>query len=85
MSARARLAPVGSENVEVSCDLSAMDSRLCAFVPLRDSVATDPRRMLALTEDHAATLLNHPEQALDPALWTASSAPRLTRHGPASN
>jgi protein-L-isoaspartate(D-aspartate) O-methyltransferase len=44
---------------------SSVDSQLCGFMPLRASVAADPRRILELTEDGAVKLWGHREQNID--------------------
>lgn len=45
----------------------SVDHQMCGFVPLRDGIADDPRRRVALTSDAAVKLLLNQEHALDPA------------------
>ncbi|MDQ7905106.1 hypothetical protein RB614_11295 [Phytohabitans sp. ZYX-F-186] len=40
--------------------------QLCSFMPLRDSIAGDPRRTIGLTGDQSVTLHAHQDQHIDP-------------------
>lgn len=51
----------------------SVDSQLCGFMPLRASVAADPRRILKITNDGSVTLHAHSEQDIE--LWRASKIP----------
>jgi protein-L-isoaspartate(D-aspartate) O-methyltransferase len=44
---------------------SSVDSQLCGFMPLRASVAADPRRIVQVTDDGAVKLWVHREQDVD--------------------
>lgn len=46
----------------------SMDHQMCGFVPLRDGVADDPRRTIALTADQSVTLHLNQEHDLDPTV-----------------
>lgn len=48
----------------------SVDHQMCGFVPLRDGVADDPRRTLALTADQAVMLHLNQEHDIDPTMIT---------------
>jgi protein-L-isoaspartate(D-aspartate) O-methyltransferase len=45
----------------------SVDHQMCGFVPLRDGIADDPRRMIALTADNTVTLHLNQEHTVDHA------------------
>jgi protein-L-isoaspartate(D-aspartate) O-methyltransferase len=45
----------------------SVSSEMCGFMPLRASVASDPRRTVPLTGDGSVTLEVHQDQDIDPA------------------
>jgi protein-L-isoaspartate(D-aspartate) O-methyltransferase len=46
----------------------SISSEMCGFMPLRASVASDPRRTIPLTGDGSVTLEVHQDQDIDPAV-----------------
>lgn len=46
----------------------SVDHQMCGFVPLRDGVADDPRRAIALTADQSVTVHLNQEHDIDPAV-----------------
>jgi protein-L-isoaspartate(D-aspartate) O-methyltransferase len=45
----------------------SVDHQMCGFVPLRDGIADDPRRIIPLTGDKAVRLQLNQEHTMDPA------------------
>lgn len=45
----------------------SIDDQMCGFVPLREGIADDPRRMIALTADGTVRLHLNQEHTVDPA------------------